>query len=292
MSWWHEFADRIDRDVPIGRQTWFRIGGGARFLCRPQSIDELSAMVSRANEEGLPVKVLGSGANVLVSDDGFDGVVVRMEGDVFRRVESSGSTVTAGAAVDMMPLSRQFSQRGLSGMECMAGIPATVGGAVRMNAGGRFGEIGACVQAVCVLDEQGGPEWIGHDDVGFGYRRTRLGNRIILSARLALTEDDPVTTRRRYDEYFAYKQESQPMAGRSAGCIFKNPPGASAGALIDRAGLKGTRFGGAVVSDRHANFIVAERDTTATDVIRLIDVVRERVRAAFGVELETEVDIW
>ncbi len=292
MSWWHEFADHVDRDAPIGRQTWFRIGGGARFLCRPQSVDELSAMVSRASEASLPIKVLGSGANVLVRDDGFDGVVVRLDGDVFKQVGQSGSSVTVGAAVDLMPLSRHLSQRGYSGMECMAGIPATIGGAVRMNAGGRFGEIGSAVQEVCVLEERGGAEWIGHDDVGFGYRRTRLGDRIILSVKIALGEDDPERTKRTYDEYFAYKQESQPMGGRSAGCVFKNPPDASAGALIDRAGLKGTRCGGAVVSDRHANFIVAEQDATATDVIRLIDVVRDRVRAAFDIELETEVEIW
>lgn len=292
MSWWSEFASRIERDAPIGLQTWFRLGGTARYLFRPRDADDLAQLMACAGQEALPVKVLGQGANVLVSDDGFDGVVVRLDGDAFRTVSRRGATLEVGAGVDLMPLARDCSERGLSGLECTAGIPGTVGGAVRMNAGGRFGELGDVVTQVCVLRGEGRLEVRSHDDVGFDYRNTNLGDAIVLSVQLDLVEDDPLRVKGRFDEYFEYKRVSQPLAEHSAGCIFKNPTGQSAGALIDRAGLKGARYGEARVSRRHANFILAKRGATASDVLNLIDLVRERVRTAFGTDLEVEIDIW
>jgi UDP-N-acetylmuramate dehydrogenase len=191
-----------------------------------------------------------------------------------------------------MPLSRGLSDNGLSGLECMAGIPGTVGGAVRMNAGGGSGEFGDVVRDVTVMDSGGVIETWSRDRLGFGYRRSEIGDRIVLSARLELVEEDPVTVRRRFDDNFENKRRSQPISCRSAGCIFKNPAGQSAGALIDRAGLKGARCGGAQVSEQHANFIIAGRGATASDVLRLIDLIRDRVLSEFGTELEVEVEIW
>lgn len=240
----------------------------------------------------MPLKVLGDGANVLVSDNGFDGVVVRLDQPAFRVVQWRGSTVTVGAGVDLMPFSRQCASLGMSGLECMAGIPATVGGAVRMNAGGKFGDFGDVVTGVDVLTPEGRFESWSRERLAFGYRRSAVRGEIILSAELQLRPDDPERIRATYDEYFEFKKRSQPLAAQSAGCIFKNPPGESAGRLIDRAGLKGAVRGGASVSRQHANFIVAERHATAGDVIGLIDLVRQRVAEAFGVQLEVEVDIW
>jgi len=261
-------------------------------LFQPHSAEQLAALAVRAREQEVPLKVLGRGANVLVSDDGFDGVVVRLDHASFRRVERRGSQVDVGAGVDLMPFARACSNRGLSGLECMAGIPSTIGGAIRMNAGGRSGEFGSVVKNVRVLRPEGGTESWSKERCGFSYRHCELGDNIVLSAQLELVEDDPAKVRRAFEESFAQKRDSQPLGDRSAGCIFKNPVGRSAGALIDQAGLKGTQWGAARVSERHANFIVARRGATASDVLHLIDLIRERVRCAFSTELEVEVDIW
>lgn len=292
MSWWNEFKPRVERDVPLGRLTWFRVGGNARFLFSPRDARDLAALMTRAREEGLAVKVLGGGANVLIRDDGFDGVVVRLDQPEFRAVQVEGTAVEVGAGVDLMPLTRRLSYQGLSGLEPMAGIPGTVGGGVRMNAGGPAGSLGDVVCAAEVLDSARAVETRSAERLGFGYRSSALEDCIVLSVRLELRPGDPQHCREDYDERLAGKTGSQPLRDKSAGCIFKNPDQAPAGRLIDQAGLKGARSGRAVVSDRHANFILAESGATASDVLRLIDLIRTRVRQQFGVELETEIDIW
>lgn len=292
MSWWRGFADRIEHGAHLAPCTWFRVGGRARYLFRPNGADDLAALMVLARAEDIPVKVLGRGANVLVSDDGFDGVVVRLVSDAFRGVHRSGTTFDVGAGVDLMPFTRDASRDGFSGLEGMAGIPGTIGGAVRMNAGGRFGDIADSVSRITVLEADGSIEEWPYDRIGFGYRRSRVDDRIVLSARLELGEDDPRRTAKRFESCFDKKMASQPISDQSAGCIFKNPDGESAGKMIDQAGLKGTRFGCAEVSHRHANFIVAHEGATASDILRLIDIVRERVRSVFDTELELEVDVW
>lgn len=252
----------------------------------------MAKFVVRAREVSVPIKVLGRGANVLVSDDGFDGAVVRLDHSSFQKVTRRGTRLEVGAGVDLIPLARRCSAKGLSGLECMAGIPATVGGAIRMNAGGRFGEFSDVVRRVEVLRPEGAREFWTPGRCGFGYRRSNIGDNLVLSAELELSEEDPVRVRSRFEEYFEIKRATQPLADHSAGCIFKNPTGRSAGALIDQAGLKGTACGEARVSERHANFIVARRGARASDVLRLIDVIRERVRALFSTDLEVEIDIW
>ena len=292
MSWWRDFADRIEFDAPIGRATWFRLGGRARYLCRPRDAADLTLLMDRARQDSIPMKVLGAGANVLVRDDGFDGVVVRLDAPAFRSVDYRGTSVRVGAGVDMMPLCKSCAERGLSGLEGLAGIPGTVGGAVRMNAGGRFGEFADVVREVEVITSEGDREVRSSEQLGFSYRRSDLKNAIVLSARLELTGDDPREVRRRHDERLAYKQESQPLADKSAGCIFKNPGDQSAGALIDQSGLKGMTVGQASVSRRHANFIVAGAGATAADVTALIELIQARVLREFDTSLELEIDIW
>ena len=292
MSWYSGFADPIECDVPLGPLTWFRLGGRARYIFRPRDAGELARLVARARHEGISVRVLGAGANVLISDDGFDGVVVRLDQPAFAKVERRGTAVDVGAGVSLMPLSQECSAKGLSGLEGLAGIPATMGGAVRMNAGGRFAEIGRVVSSVDLLRPDGIPETWGHDRIGFRYRQTGLSDEIVLSVRLELIDDDPTSVKRHFDDCLEYKRRSQPLTERTAGCIFKNPPGESAGSLIDRAGLKDRRVGGARVSTRHANFIVADREASASDVLKLIDIVRERVLELYDTQLELEIEIW
>ncbi|MFQ5591027.1 MAG: UDP-N-acetylmuramate dehydrogenase [Phycisphaerae bacterium] len=292
MNWWKEFASDIELDAPLSRLTWFKLGGNARYLFRPRSVAELRAMVTRASDEQLPVKVLGAGANVLISDDGFDGVVVRLDQPAFRDVKWHNGAADAGGGVDVMPLAKECCARGLAGLECMAGIPATVGGAVKTNAGGRFGDFGHVVREVELLLPDGTVETWPRRRIGFGYRRTCLRDEIVLCARLEFSEQDPDSVKRTYDECFEYKTSSQPLKQNSAGCIFKNPEGQSAGALIDRAGLKGVGCGRAYVSDLHANFIVTHKGATASDVLRLVDLIRERVFKLSGALLELEVEVW
>lgn len=269
------------------------MGGRARYLFRPRDTQQLASFLDRAANESVDVRVLGRGANVLVSDDGFDGVVVRLDAEEFRRTRRRGERLEVGAGVDLMPLVRRCCRDGLAGVAGLAGIPATIGGAIRMNAGGSACEIGDVVENVRVLTADRRVEVRTADEVGFGYRHTNLpGGEVILGATLALHEDDPDRVRAEFQEHLARKQRTQPLAEHSAGCIFKNPAIKPAGALIDQAGLKGSRVGAAEVSTVHANFIVAGSGATASDVLHLIDFVRERVLRLFDTELETEIEIW
>ena len=191
MSWWRDFAPNITHDAPLGRNTWFGLGGSARHLFAPQSVDELSTALQRAVHSDMPVKILGAGANVLVSDDGFDGVVVRLDSDAFKQTQPEESGFEIGAGADLMGLSKRLSREGWSGLEFMAGIPGTLGGAIRGNAGGRFGEIGDVVRSVRVLERDGAAREMTKEEIGFSYRHTRLGNAIVLSATLDLQRSDP-----------------------------------------------------------------------------------------------------
>jgi len=292
MSWSDSYAGRLDVNVPLGPLTWYRVGGAARFLCAPSSAEDLKEIARRAREAELPVKVLGRGANVLVRDNGFNGLVVRLDHPEFRAIRFQGPRVIVGAGYDLMKLCLATVRRGLAGLECLAGIPGTVGGAIRMNAGGRFGCIADVVDRFEVLTPEGGVETRTREQAGFAYRRCALGNGIVLRAELGLAPEDRQALAQRFRQNWDYKKKTQPLADRSAGCVFKNPPGESAGRLIDQAGLKGERCGGAVVSRQHANFISADDGADASDVLRLIDRIRTRVRATFQRDLELEIDVW
>jgi len=292
MNWFDEFEGRIEHDVPLSPLTWFRLGGHARHMYRPADEEQLADAVGRAHDDGMDTRVLGGGANVLISDDGVDGLVIRLDDPVFRTVEFVGDRVIAGGGADLMRLTLDCARRGLAGLECMAGIPGTVGGAIRMNAGGRSGAIGEVVSTARLLTPEGRIERLTSEQLAFGYRRSAVGKRIVLAAELQLHEDDPRRVLARYNEILEPKKASQPLGQNSAGCIFKNPPGQSAGRLIDQAGMKGQCVGGASVSDRHANFIVTRQGAKTDDVLRLVDRIRHTVHNKFGVDLELEIDIW
>ncbi|HRJ50310.1 MAG TPA: FAD-binding protein, partial [Phycisphaerales bacterium] len=221
--------------------------------------------------------------------------------------------VRAGAAAKLPALVKRTAEKGLAGLEVLAGFPATVGGAIVMNAGGRYGDISACLTRVFALDRQSGPVVLERSAIAFGYRTSGLSRLIITAAEFQLIPDDPSAVRDRHMRIMEYKRTTQPLKANSAGCCFKNPtidriltipdgqgghnefqPGSriSAGLLIDRAGCKGTRLGSATVSDHHANFITADAGGKASDVLALMDVAAGRVLDAFGVTLEPEVVIW
>ncbi|UCG33854.1 MAG: UDP-N-acetylmuramate dehydrogenase [Phycisphaerales bacterium] len=292
MSLSSGLASKAVEPLPLSELTWYRLGGPPRALFRPRTVRELGEVLAACRAEGMPARVLGRGANVLVPDGGYDGAVIQLSGRGFARVRFDGVRVCAGGAADLPRLIRRAVRRGLAGLEGLGGIPGTVGGAVRMNAGGRFGSIGDVVGRVRVYEEGEGTYWIERDAVGFGYRHTDLAGRIVIGAEFELARDDPRRIRERLLSAWAYKKESQPLAAHSAGCVFRNPPGESAGRLIDGAGLKGLRCGLARVSEQHANFIVADEGAKASDVIELIREVRERVFDQYEVRLELEIDVW
>jgi UDP-N-acetylmuramate dehydrogenase len=207
-------------------------------------------------------------------------------------VRFAGQTVEVGAGVDMQKLLLRTVRQGLAGIECLAGIPGTVGGGIRMNAGGKFGDFGAVITRVQVMDIEGTVFDRTKDDLVFEYRHTNIAAKFILGATLELDEDDPERIMRKTKEIWMYKRNSQPLNTKNCGCIFKNPRGLSAGALIDQAGLKGFRVGGAEVSTKHANFIVAHPGCKAADVLKLIHLIREKVFDKNEIHLESEVQIW
>jgi len=292
MNLFADLEEIVRYNVPMADHTWFRLGGPARYYVEPASKDQLIEVIHRCHNNNVPFYVLGRGSNLLVADEGVDGVVVRLSNDCFCRTSIEDNIVHAGAGTDLSILVRQCARAGLSGLECLAGIPGTVGGSVKINAGGRFGDIGSVVQSVELIDSSGYCFNRRRGDIFFGYRMTNIMAKFILQADFALSPDDPERIGKMLKEVWLLKRNSQPLNGRNAGCVFKNPRAVSAGALIDKAGLKNTRVGGAFVSERHANFIIAEPGASASDVLKLIDIVKNKVLERFDMELELEIDIW
>jgi len=279
-------------DEPLAPHTWFGIGGPAKYFIRPGSVEELQEVVRRCRENDVPIRVLGGGANLLVDDAGVKGAVVHLCQDAFMEVSFVEGGVKVGAGADMGKLVLRCVREGKSGLECVTGIPGTVGGCVRMNAGGAFGDLGNVIEAIQVMNDDGEVFTRYRPDLAFAYRSTNIMSRFILSAEIRLTEDDPHRILKQVKQIWIYKKNTQPLGKRNAGCVFKNPRGMAAGALIDRAGLKGRRVGGAYVSEKHANFILADPGATASDVLKLINIIRDTVHQGTGVYLELEIEVW
>ena len=292
MSIFNGLEEIVEQDHPLASHTWYRLGGPADYFIRPRTVDELVEVIRRCGENHLRLHVMGFGSNLLVSDEGVRGAVVKLEGGQFAQTEFEGEQVTAWAGAQLSQLVLDCVEKGLSGIEVLTGIPGSVGGAVKMNAGGRFGDIGSAVESVTLLDSQGGLFEKSKPELIFDYRSVNIRAPFILNAKLTLTQADPEQIMRTVKESWVYKKNNQPLNTRNCGCVFKNPEGTSAGALIDRAGLKGLQVGGAAVSDKHANFIVAGDGCTSRDIMRLISAVQQRVREQFEIELEPEIEIW
>jgi UDP-N-acetylmuramate dehydrogenase len=291
----HPFAgldEIVTENVPLAPKTWYRIGGPARWFVQPRTAEELQEAAIRCSESGIPIFVLGLGANLLVSDAGVNGAVFRLGEEYWRRVKFEENIVEVGAGADIQKLILRTVRQGLAGIECLAGIPGTVGGGIRMNCGGKFGDIGARITRVQVMDTAGIIFDRLKDDLVFEYRSTNISAAFILGATLELEDDDPERIMQRTKEIWMYKRNSQPLNTKNAGCIFKNPRGLSAGALIDQAGLKGMQIGGAEVSTKHANFIIAHPGCKADDVLKLVKIIREKVYDKNEIHLESEVRIW
>jgi UDP-N-acetylmuramate dehydrogenase len=282
----------VKKDCPLNDYTWYRLGGQADWLLCPTTTEQLGTVMKRCTENDMPIHIMGNGSNLLVSDEGVRGAVIKPGGEIFSRYEFQDNTLTAGAAADLQKIVQESVRRGMGGLESLAGIPGTIGGAVKMNAGGRFGDIGTSVHSVQVMDKQGDIFEKSKPELVFDYRQVNITANVILNATLHLAQDDPEELLKTIKEVWIYKKNTQPLDTRNAGCIFKNPRGLSAGVLIDRVGLKGQKVGGAVVSEKHANFIVTEKGCKSADVKALIEKIQHKVKEQFDVELELEIEIW
>jgi UDP-N-acetylmuramate dehydrogenase len=288
------------------------VGGAAPCLLEPEDPEALAELIGFLEEEGLPLRIIGAGSNILAADGGIADILVGT-----RRIDSievieenvpdaRTALVRLGAGVPLHRLSAFCCERGLGGAECLAGIPGTVGGAVVMNAGGRHGDVASIVETVTVVSHHStlseprvAPREpcevlreLPAEECAFVYRNSALRNMVVAGAVFRLFRDDAGSVRERTADVLSEKRKSQPLGARSCGCVFKNPPGLHAGKLLDEAGLKGIEQGGARVSEKHAAFFVNGGNATCVDFERLIVRVRDEIRRLHGLELELEVDVW
>lgn len=282
-------------DYPGSELTTFAIGGSIPFYLDVDSVDELKALLVFFKERGISYRVLGNGSNLLIPDEGITSWILHL-GRAFRFSEKTGeSSFTAGAATPLMTISRRFSDDGYSGLEFAAGIPGSIGGAVRMNAGAHGSCMGEIIKSVRMLIPSGEVVEVERKDLTFHYRDSGITEgTIVLSAELELAQSDKTATRRRRQEMLAERKAHQPLQFPSAGSTFRNPlPDKPAGMLIEGAGLKGYRIGGAEVSQLHANWIInPDKQATAADVKKLMELCQRRVHDLAALTLEPEVVMW
>ncbi len=268
--------------------VWFRAGGAAEVLFRPADVDDLAAFLAARPPE-VPLAVIGVGSNLLVRDGGIPGVVIRLPA-AFGKVEVDGLRLRAGAAALDSAVARKAADAGIAGLEFLRGVPGTIGGALKMNAGCYGSEVKDVFVEALAIDAKGSKHRLTADDMAFAYRKTGVPEDFIfVEAVFEGSKDDPVAVRTRMDELLARREISQPIGAKTGGSTFKNPPGEMAWKLIENAGCRGLRIGDASVSEVHCNFLINHGNATAAEIEALGEEVRGRVKEQFGIELEWEI---
>lgn len=282
--------ERVIQDEPMKKHTTFRAGGPACYFVSPSGSKALKDTICLCRERRIPYYILGNGSNLLVSDEGYDGVMISM-GEGFSDVRVEGDILTAGAGVLLSKIAREAMEHSLTGFEFAAGIPGTLGGATVMNAGAYGGEMKDVLRSVRVMTEENTVREMSVEELELGYRHSCIPERdyIVLSAVLRLRHGDKDSIHGRMEELAAKRKEKQPLEFPSAGSTFKRPEGYFAGKLIQDAGLRGYRVGGAQVSEKHCGFVINREQAAAEDIRTLIFDVQEKVKETSGVWLETEV---
>jgi UDP-N-acetylmuramate dehydrogenase len=281
-----------ERGFPLARLTTLGVGGPADFLVRPASVPPLAQALEGLTDEGIPVVFLGAGSNLLISDAGFRGAVICLA-DLLEEPRVEDHRVRAAAGWRLPSLVSRFTRLGLSGLEWAEGVPGSVGGSVRMNAGAFGDSMQGSVREVTLLDRHGRVERLRVSPSEFAYRSAPfLGERLVVEALFELTPRSTAEIEEILRPFREHRRRTQPVGARSSGCVWKNPPGSNAGRLIQEAGLKGTVRGGAKISEVHGNFIVNTGGATFSDVMTLSDMIREKVLREFGMVLEMEVVVW
>lgn len=284
-----ELRGRLVKAVPLSEITWFRVGGPAEVLLTPADEADLAYALARIPAD-LPVVVVGLGSNLLVRDGGIAGVVIRL-GRGFGEISvEAGNRLRAGTAVPDVKVARAAADAGIAGLAFYRGIPGSIGGALRMNAGAHGRETKDVLVAARAVDRQGNVHVLSLADMGFTYRHTSVPDSwIFTEATFEGTSGDPREIARQMEEVADYREKNQPIKERTGGSTFKNPPGQSAWRLVDQAGCRGFRVGGAKVSEMHCNFLINDQGATAEDVERLGETVRRRVKETSGITLEWEI---
>jgi UDP-N-acetylmuramate dehydrogenase len=286
------FADFMQTNASLAPFTQLKMGGPAEVLILPRSLDELVAVLKRCFDRQLRFRILGSGGNVLVHDEGVKGIILRLAAPAFTQISIAGHRLKAGCGATLEAVIAHATHHGLAGLETLVGLPGTIGGALLLNAGDRTSDIGQFVRRVEVLDNQASVQMREHDELRFTSTGTILDDPVLLSAEFDLEPERPESIVKRLRKSWIQFKATQPFSYQSATRIFKNPPGLNAAALIEQTGLVGTKVGAATVSDRNPNYIVVEPGAVARDVLRLIDLIRTRVQERFHLELELAISVW
>ena len=282
----------VRENEPLAPYTWLRLGGPAQYFAEPTSVDELAELVRRCAENDLVVRVLGGGSNLLIRAEGVNGLVVHLSAPAFSQISTAGNQVSAGAGAKLGHVISTAVREGLAGLEPLAGIPGTVGGALLSNVDANGSDVGQWTTKVTmmnrsaeIVDQQG-------EQLRFSYRKSSLDELLILAADFTLEAGDAPTLTKRMQKFWIVKQSSQPPANENPACAFKDVGGISAASLIEQAGFKGAAVRNASVSERDGCFVIANPGATSDDVIELIETLRKGVEDQLGVELETQIQIW
>jgi UDP-N-acetylmuramate dehydrogenase len=292
MSLADQFPEITRRNEPLAPYTHLKIGGRAEFVLEPRSVEELKAVLAACHKDRVPVRMLGGGYNLLVPDENIRGAVIRLTTPTFTMIEWDGKRIVAGGGGQLFDLIAFATRQGLTGLETLVGIRGTVGGSVRCNVGDRSGEIGQAVQRVTVLAENGSVQVRTRDELNFAEHTSDLDEPVILSVEFELDRDSREAILKRMRRAWILRKAAEPLSFQAAVRLFRNPPGQSAAALIDRAGLAKHRVGAAELSERNANYVVAQAGATAGDILKLVEQVRTRVKERTGVTLERELHVW
>ncbi len=280
----------VRNNVSLASYSHLRVGGPAEYLIEPFSETDVAQVVRVCHDLDIPLQVLGGGSNLLIPDQGVKGVVMMLGS--LNRVVRDGMRLSVGAGGSLPTLLRGARELGLAGLEILTGIPAQVGGAVRMNAGTREGETFDHLVSLTVVDSCGELRVLARDDFEPRYRDGGIGSSIVVHATFELREDSPKAIYDRFESYLKYRNSTQPVTDRCLGCVFRNPDGEAAGRLIEEAGCKLLSHGGMSVSGKHANYFINEGGGTSADFMALMADVSARVKDRFGVVLEPEIKMW
>jgi UDP-N-acetylmuramate dehydrogenase len=292
MSLAEQFPEITKRNEPIAPHTHLKIGGPAEFLVQPRDTDELRAVLTACQQQKIPVRMLGAGYNLLVRDDPVPGAVVRLDAPGFRMIQWDGKRITAGGGGPLYDLIAFSVRQGLTGLETLVGLRGTVGGSVRCNVGDRSGEIAQSVRQITVLTDAGKVQVRTREELTFAEHQSDIDEPVILSVVFELEKDDPEAVLKRMRKAWILRKAAEPLSFQAAVRLFRNPPGQTAAALIDRAAMTKARVGGAELSERNSNYVVAHPGTTASDILQLADRVKTRVRERTGANLERELHVW
>jgi UDP-N-acetylmuramate dehydrogenase len=288
------FPQFVRQEIPLSMYTRLQLGGAAEFFAEPENEAELTALLKHCRKEKIPIHLLGAGSSLLIPEAGVPGVVIILHKPEFCRITVEGLRLTAGAGAQFGQVITQSVSQGLGGIEAFVGMPGSFGGAVCGNTGTiHGGDLGQWVESVRVVNLDGNVVVLSKNEITFGYRYSSLDDVVILSATLQLEKDEPKELAKRMRKLWIIRKSQQPAGEAASVWAFKNPEtGPPAGELIEQVGLKGTRIGGAVVSERNAGFITVEPDCISDDVVRLIRLVQEQVERQTEVHLEPALEIW